>query len=189
MNVLTLVKQRRFGVDEYHAMSETGILGADERVELLEGVIVPMSPIGERHAACVMRLSQFLHEAVRRRANVSVQNPVLIDERTELQPDLMLLGWREDFYAARHPGPDDVLLLIEVSDTTVSFDRTEKCSIYARAGISEGWLVNLPGQCVEVYTEPHDEGYGTMRVVRSGMLLTATALADISLPVSQVLVE
>ena len=80
-----------------------------------------------------MRFSQLLHEGVRRRANVSVQSPLRIDEHTELQPDLVLLAWRDDFYITRHPGPGDVLLLIEVSGTTVSFDRTEKCPIYARA--------------------------------------------------------
>ena len=182
-----LANQRRFAVDEYHAMADTGVLAPDERVELLEGVIVPMSPIGERHASCVMRLSQLLYEGVRRRTNVSVQSPLRIDEHTELQPDLMLLAWRDDFYAARHPGPGDVLLLIEVSDTTISFDRTEKCPIYARAGIPEVWLVNLPDQCVERYTEPRGSRYATVRVVRSGMHLTPAALPDLSLPVHEVL--
>ena len=184
----TLVEQRRFGVDEYHAMAETGILGADERVELLEGVIVPMSPIGERHAGCVMELSQLLYEGARRRDNVSVQGPLRIDERTELQPDLMLLRWRDDFYRSRHPVPADLLLPIEVSATTVSFDRTEKCPLYARAGISEVWLVNLPERCVEVYTQPRGSRYGTKRIASSGMDLVPSALADIALPVSQVLV-
>ena len=183
----TLVEQRRFAVDEYHAMAETGILRADERVELLEGVIVPMSPIGERTRGCVMALAQFLYEGARRRANVSVQGPLRIDERTELQPDLMLLRWRDDFYRSRHPVPADVLLLIEVSDTTLSFDRTEKSPLYARAGISEVWLVNLPEQCIEVHTEPRGSRYGTVRVARSGIDLVPSALADISLPVTQVL--
>ena len=184
----TLVEQRRFAVDEYHAMAEAGILLADERVELLEGVIVPMSPIGERHAGCVMELSQLLYEGARRRANVSVQGPLRINEHTELQPDLMLLTWRDDFYRSRHPVPADVQLLIEVSDTTVSSDRTEKCPLYARAGISEVWLVNLPEQRVEVYTEPRGSRFGMVRVVRSGMTLEPSALAGISLPASQVLV-
>ena len=182
-------QQRRFAVDEYYAMANTGILGADERVELLEGVIVPMSPIGARHAACVMQLSQLLYEGARRRANVSVQGPLRIDERTELQPDLMLLAWRGDFYASRHPGPEDVLLLIEVSDTTLSFDRTEKCPVYARSGIAEVWLVNLPEQRVEVYSDPHGPRYRTVHVARSGMDMAPAALADLSLPVSQVLAE
>lgn len=185
------VRQRRFAVDEYYAMANARILGADERVELLDGLIVPMSPIGERHSACVMRLSQLLHEGARRRANVSVQGPLRIDERTELQPDLMLLAWRDDFYAARHPGPADVLLLVEVSDTSAFFDRTEKLPVYARAGISEVWLVNLPEQRVEGYTDPHPHGsrYRTVQVARSGMDLAPFALADVALPVSQVLVR
>ena len=184
-----LANQRRFAVDEYHAMADTGVLAPDERVELLEGLIVPMSPIGERHASCVMRLSQLLYEGSRRRANVSVQNPLRIDEHTELQPDLMLLAWRDDFYVVRHPGPGDVLLLIEVSDATVSFDRTEKCPIYARAGIPEVWLVNLPHRCVERYTEPRGSRYDTVRVLRSGTRLTPSALPDLLLPVHQVLAE
>ena len=118
---------------------------------------------------------------------MSVQNPVRIDEHTELQPDLMLLAWRDDFYITRHAGPGDVLLLIEVSDATVSFDRTEKCPIYARAGIPEVWLVNLPDQCVERYTDPRDSRYDTIRVPRSGMHLTPAALADLLLPVQEML--
>lgn len=188
MQVMSIVaQQRRFAVDEYYAMAETGILSADERVELLEGVIVPMSPIGVRHAACVMRLSQLLYDGVRRRANVSVQGPLRIDERTELQPDLMLLAWRDDFYATRHPAPADVLLLIEVSDTTVTFDRVEKRRVYARAGISEVWLVNLPEQRVETYADPHRARYRRTHVARSGAALAPGALPDLSLPVSQVL--
>ncbi len=134
-----------------------------------------------------MRFSQLLHEGVRRRANVSVQSPLRIDEHTELQPDLVLLAWRDDFYITRHPGPGDVLLLIEVSDTTVSFDRTEKCPIYARAGIPEVWLVNLPDQCAERYSDPRGSRYDTIRVLRSGMHLTPAALADLLLPVQEVL--
>ena len=134
-----------------------------------------------------MRFSQLLHEGVRRRANVSVQSPLRIDEHTELQPDLVLLAWRDDFSITRHPGPGDVLLLIEVSDTTVSFDRTEKCPIYARAGIPEVWLVNLPDQCAERYSDPRGSRYDTIRVLRSGMHLTPAALADLLLPVQEVL--
>ena len=169
-----LDKQRRFAVDAYHAMADTGVLAPDERVELLEGVIVPTSPIGERHASCVIRLSQLLHEGVRRRANVSVQSPLRIDEHTELQPDLMLLACRDDFCVAHHPGPGDVLLLNGVSVSTVSFDRTEKCP-------------NLPDQCVERYSDPRGSRYDTVRVLRSGMHLTPAALADLLLPVQEVL--
>ena len=140
----TPIKRRAFSVDEYHAMVEAGILTKHDRVELLDGEIIAMVPIGSGHASCVMRLSELLSEAVGKRAIVSVQSPVRLDEASEPQPDLMLLKRRDDFYAAAHPTPADVLLLIEVSDTTVAFDKNVKLSLYARSMIPEVWIVNLP---------------------------------------------
>lgn len=129
--------RRSFTVEEYHRMAEAGILREDDRVELLEGEIVEMTPIGSRHAACVDRLNQLGVRGVGPRAIVRVQSPVRLGERSEPQPDLTLLRARPDFYAHAHPGPADVLLIIEVAEASADADRTVKMPLYARAAIPE----------------------------------------------------
>ena len=119
-------------------MAEAGILRHGERVELLSGVIVRMSPIGSRHAAWVDALANLLIDRIERRAMIRVQNPVRLDSNSEPEPDVTVIRRRGDFYASAHPGPDDVLLLIEVSDTTVAFDREVKLPLYAAAGNPRG---------------------------------------------------
>ena len=178
--------RRPFNVDEYYAMVEAGILAEDDRVELLDGEIVAMAPIGINHASCVDRLTHLLVSRFGERAIVRVQNPVRLGKHTELQPDLMLLKWRGDAYAMNHPGPEDVLLLIEVSDTSVDLDRTVKLPLYARSGIREVWIVNLPAQSVEVYSEPAGSEYGRSTVVGMDGDLAPGAFGDVSLAASQV---
>ena len=177
-------KPRLFNVDEYYAMADAGILTEDDRVELLDGEIVAMSPIGSLHADCVGILTNLLAAQVGRRALVWVQNPIRLGERTEPQPDLVLAKWRS--YSSAHPGPEDVLLLIEVSDTTIESDRGVKLPLYARSGIREVWIVNLPAQIVEVYSEPAGSEYTRSRVVGAGGELVPGALGDVSLSASQV---
>ncbi|MGH9154512.1 MAG: Uma2 family endonuclease [Acidimicrobiales bacterium] len=115
--------RHRFSVDDYYRMAESGVLGPGDRVELIEGEIVEMSPIGSRHAACLRRLVALFSEGTRGRAILSVQDPVRLDQHSEPQPDLALLRPRPDYYADGHPGPGDVLLLVEVCDTTWAFDQ------------------------------------------------------------------
>src|SRR5690554_3847041 len=134
--------ERRFTVEEYHAMARAGILTEDDRVELLEGRIVTMSPIGSRHVEVVRRLTELFILRAREHAIVSAQNPVRLDRHSEPEPDLALLV-RKEAYAARHPRPDEVLLLIEVAASTLAFDLREKVPLYARAGIGEVWVVAL----------------------------------------------
>ncbi len=179
-------KPRLFNVDEYYAMAEAGILRHGERVELLSGVIVRMSPIGSRHAAWVDALANLLIDRIERRAMIRVQNPVRLDSNSEPEPDVTVIRRRGDFYASAHPGPDDVLLLIEVSDTTVAFDREVKLPLYAAAGIPEVWIVDLPSGAVEVYTEPSGETYSLSRTVSVGGTLTPGAFDDVSLTVGQI---
>ena len=176
-------KPRLFNVDEYYAMADAGILTEDDRVELLDGEIVAMSPIGSMHAICVGILTNLLAAQVGRRALVWVQNPVRLGERTEPQPDLMLVKSRD---YSEHPGPEDVLLLIEVSDTSVDMDRTVKLPMYARSGIREVWIVNLPAQIVEVYSEPTGSEYARSRVVGADGELAPGAFSDVSLSTDQV---
>ena len=182
--LLTQTRQRLFSVDDYYAMAEAGILAPDERVELLDGEIIKMAPIGGRHANCVGQLTDLM-SAVGRRALVWVQNPVRLDTGSEPQPDLMLIKRRG--YSSAHPGPGDVLLLIEVSDTTIDLDRSDKLPLYARVGIPEVWIVNLPDECVEVYTEPAGEGSTASQVVGVDGEVSPAAFPDISLPVRQII--
>ncbi|RME65390.1 MAG: Uma2 family endonuclease [Caldilineae bacterium] len=151
--------RRLFTTTEYEQMVAAGLLGEDDRVELLDGEIVQMSPIGSRHAACVNRLTRLLTRVVGQKAIVSVQNPVRLDDYSEPEPDLAVLVYREDFYAEAHPTPQDVLLLIEVVDTSAEQDRSVKLPLYARAGIPETWLVDLEAGVVDAYRTPSAEGY------------------------------
>ena len=180
-------KRRLFDVDEYYAMGEAGILTEDDRVELLDGEIVAMAPIGSRHASAVARLTQLFAALVGHRAEVWTQNPVRLDGNTEPQPDLMLLKPRDDYYSQGHPGPEDVLLLIEVSDTTVETDRGVKLPLYARSGIREVWIVDLPAQSVETYSEPEGDTYAKKRSVGLDGELSPKALGDVSLSVREFL--
>src|SRR5436190_15615228 len=133
------VKRRRFTLDEYHRMGKTGILSEDDRVELIEGEIIEMSPIGSRHAACVDRFNELI---ARLRLNiiVRVQSSIQLDDYSQPQPDLALLRRRDDFYSSSLPRPADVLLVIEVADTTLEYDRFVKLPLSAHAGIPEAWL-------------------------------------------------
>jgi Uma2 family endonuclease len=158
--------RRLFSVEEYHRMGETGILRPDERVELIEGEIVQMAPIGPRHAGCVMNANRLFVTRLGDRAFVWPQNPLVIRPRSEPQPDLLLLRRRQVSYSRELPAPDDVLLAIEVADTTARFDRVVKARLYARAGIAEFWLLLPVGGTLEVHREPGRDGYA--RVTRHG---------------------
>ena len=181
------IAKRLFNVREYERMIETGILTKYDRVELIEGEIVEMSPIGISHAACVNRLTTLLVQKLGRDAIVSVQNPVKLGERSEPQPDFALLKWRDDFYGQSLPTPDDVLLLIEVSDTTLKFDRQVKAPLYARAGIGEFWLVNLQDDEVEIYANPSGGAYQLVKNVGRGETINSENVSGLTLEVNAVL--
>ena len=144
---------RRFTVDEFHRMGTTGILAPGEGVELVDGQVVQMAPIGNRHAACVGRLTRILAPFAADLI-VWIQNPVRLDGYTELVPDVAVLRARADFYEDTPPGPEDVLLLIEVAETSTEYDRRTKAPRYARAGVTEVWLVDLPSERIEVFRDP-----------------------------------
>lgn len=138
-------------VDEYERMGEAGIWTKDSRLELLEGEIYEISPIGSHHAACVSFLGNHLNRQLGDRLIIRTQNPIRLDDFSEPQPDIALLRWRDDFYRHAHPVPADALLVIEVADTTVDSDRRVKIPLYAKAAIKEVWLVNLPAEQIEIY--------------------------------------
>lgn len=166
-------------------MGETGILAPDARVELIDGEIFDMAPIGSSHAGTVARLCRLLGMAVGNAAIVWPQNPVILGSDSAPQPDIALLRPRQDFYTASHPRPDDVLLLIEVSDTTLQVDRTVKVRLYATAGIVEYWIVDLEHCTVEVYREPRDGEYRAMTSVTGTGTLAVQSL-DVSIAASSV---
>lgn len=151
--------QRLFTVEEYHRMAEAGILHEDDRVELIEGKIIQMAAVGSRHAACVKRLIKFLVREVGDLGVVGAQDPVVLPDSSEPEPDVVVLRPRDDFYAAGHPVPEDVLLLIEVSDTSFDYDRDVKVPLYARAGVPEVWIVDLVNEKIHVYSRPTDGSY------------------------------
>lgn len=179
--------KRWITVDEYERMGAAGIFRPDDRLELLEGEIYEMSPIGSRHAACVDFLIAVLSELARRRFIVRGQNPVRLDDFSEPQPDIALLGWRDDFYRHAHPTPDDVLLVIEVADSTVESDRGYKIPLYAKAGIREVWLVNLPAEAVEIYAEPVGGAYQIIRQVKRGEDAQAHTITGLHVNIAQVI--
>ena len=177
---------RRFSVDDYHRMGDAGILTEDDRVELLGGEVVEMSPIGSRHARVVNRLTRLLVAAVGDRAIVSVQNPIVLPPLSEPQPDVALLAWRDDFYPDL-PRPAEVLLVIEVADSSLLFDRTRKLPLYAGAGIGESWLVDVVAGVIEVHTEPGAAGYGRRRLLGPGESLAPAALPDLVFDAASIL--
>jgi Uma2 family endonuclease len=179
------IARRRFTAREYHRMGEAGILHEDDRVELIEGEIVEMAAIGTRHFACVNGLTRLLVRGVGDAAIVSVQNPVRLDEHTEPQPDLTVLRVRD--YRESLPMPGDVLLLIEVSDTTLAYDRGVKLPLYARSGIPEVWIVDLAGEVIERNTDPSGDSYRRVEQAQRGEALAPLALPGLSLRVDDML--
>lgn len=168
--------RRLFTVDDYHEMTRAGILSEDDRVELIEGEIVVMSPVGSRHAACVDILAELLIRAADQRTAVRVQSPIGLGGSTEPQPDVCVLLRREDAYSESLPQPDDVLLVIEVSDTSLDFDRRVKARLYARHGIRQFWLIDLAGRTVEVHEGPGPDGYDERSVHEGGQRLPVPGL-------------
>ena len=181
------LQRRLLTTDDYHLLLRAGSLSEDDQVELIEGEIIEMSPISPEHAARVKRLAELFHDAVRKRAIVSVQDPILAGEHSEPQPDVALLRPRADYYAKSHPGPEDVLLVVEIAETSVDYDRNMKMRLYARAGVPEAWLVSLPDQWIEVYQDPSPVGYLSMRRVLPGASVAPQAFPDAAVAVSEIL--
>ena len=162
------LERYRFTVDEYHRLGEAGILGEDDRVELIDGEIVMMTPIGVRHAASVNRLNELLVDRYRGGGIVQVQNPIGLDDRSEPQPDLSVLRLSDGYYRDRRPLPDDVLLVVEVADSSIGYDRGTKLPLYASAAIAELWIVDLGRELVDVYRKPVPGGYAERHTYRRG---------------------
>ena len=182
----SLPARRRLTADEFYRMAEAGILGEDDRVELIEGELIQMAAMGIRHMHCVNRITEWFVLHVAGRAIVSIQNAVLLPPFSMPQPDLAL--FRLGVYdLPTVPGPEDVLLVIEVSDTTLRYDRGTKLPLYARAGIAEVWIVDLVRNRVLVNRQPRDNRYELTSIVTRNGSITPSAFPDLSLPVAQIL--
>jgi Uma2 family endonuclease len=178
----------RFTAKDFYRMVEAGILHEDERVELLRGEIVDIPPIGPGHASGVKRLlNGFLPIQLEGKVTISVQNPIHLGEHSEPQLDLALLKPRPDFYAQGHPTPQDVMLAVEVMESSAGYDREVKVPLYACFGIPETWLVNVERGLIEVYREPSPEGYRQVHTRRRGERLSPAAFPQFSLTVDAVL--
>jgi len=181
--------QKRFvTLDEYHRMAEDGVFPPDARLELIRGEIVEMSPIGPGHSASVRRFIRNFSARLSAYAMVDAQNPILLREQeSEPQPDLALLRLRDDFYSTGTPAPEDVLLVVEVADSSLSYDRTVKMHLYAESGIPESWLVALTSGTIFVYRQPSPEGYKDVRACRRGETISPEMFPDVRFTVDEIL--
>lgn len=177
-------RRHRLTVEEYHRMGEAGILAPDARVELIEGEIVDMAPIGSRHAGIVEQLSHLFEQALRGRAMIRAQNPVSLGARSEPQPDVALVRPRSDFYKPAHPRPSDILLLVEVADASLDHDRDVKMPLYAAHGIPEAWLIDLETSSLTRYREPGPAGYGHAESLEAARSVAVSAFDDVSIDLS-----
>ena len=169
--------RHRFTVTEYHRMAETGMLAPDARVELIEGEIIDMPPIGSPHAGTVGFLGKRFEQAAGDYAFVFVQNPIFLDMHDEPQPDLMLLRPRPDFYRSSHPTPADVFLIVEVSDSSLAYDTQIKLPLYSRHGVPEVWLADLPNRRFIVHRTPTPAGFQDVQT-----LIDLSAVTPLLLP-------
>lgn len=181
------IPKRLFDVDDYHRMAEAGILSEDDRVELIDGEIVAMTPIGPRHNASVNRLNRALVTAAADQAIVQVQGSVRLDRFREPQPDVVLLRPQADFYETRLPGPSDILLIIEVAESSLDYDREVKSRIYAESGIPEFWLVDLADRSVSCCTDPRGGAYQKIRRCHRGQSLAPELLPRCAIAVDALL--
>ena len=181
------VKRYRFTVDQYHRMDKAGIFHPECRVELVNGEIFEMAPIDPWHSGVVNWLNHRFNTGLSGRAIVHVQNPTIVDRRSEPQPDLMLLEPREDFYRTAHPTPRDALLVVEVANTSLSHDRRRKLPLYARTGVAEAWIVNRQADAVDVFRDPSPDGYRDQHRRGRGEFVTPFAFPDLRLLVDDIL--
>ena len=178
---------RKFTVAEYYRMAEVGILRPEERAELIEGEIFVMAPPGPLHAGDVTRSNRRFSKMDDDRFIVQIQNPLRLDDGSEPEPDVALVRPREDDYTTAHPTPADTLLVMEVADSSLEFDRGRKAHIYGRAGVPQTLVANLPGDCVEGFEQPGPEGYSRHTIYRRGDKIRLVALPDLEVAVEDLL--
>ena len=185
--MVTAAKKKLFTVDEYYEMARVGILNESDRVELIEGEIVEMSPIGRRHQVIVDELVYVFFDAVRDRARIRTQGPLRLADVTEPQPDFQLLAPREDRYVDGHPTQLDTLLVVEVADTSLAYDRNDKAVVYSMRGVPELWILDVNRPRLFVMREPAEMGYRVVMELEVGDVIAPLALPDLSFAVGDLL--
>ncbi|MFQ3632174.1 Uma2 family endonuclease [Roseiflexus sp.] len=180
------IARRQFTVNDYHRMRETGILTEDDRVELIDGEVRLMSPVGPFHAAIVKRLNALLSTKTGEQAIISIQDPIQLDDHTEPEPDIAILRFDDTWYAQRHPTPADIFFVIEVADTSLEYDRDEKLPRYAASGIQEAWLIDIEAETVAQYTQPAHNIYTLKQTFKRGELIRSATFPAITLPVDHI---
>ncbi len=185
--VTSVLTQRQFTIDEYHRMGESGILHEDDRVELIEGKIVSMSPIGLRHTACVKRLIKLFSSLVQNNQTlISVQDPLIVNNHNEPEPDIVLLKYLEDCYESKRPSDEDALLVIEVADTSLTYDKTIKVPLYAKSQISDLWIVDLNSNTTQTFRFSNGKTYQEVKTHKNQDAITPLAFPDFSISVSNI---
>ena len=176
----SVASRLRFTTEQYHLMHEVGVFQEGDRLELINGEITNMSPIGRKHAVCVTRLQELFISRLLGKVQVWSQNPILLANESEPQPDLAILKRREDFYADGLPTPADILLIIEVADSSLDYDRNVKAPLYAAAGIPEMWLFDVNQKLIESYSQPSRSGYKQIHRYDQGDTLSIIAFPDVT---------
>lgn len=187
MGAADTLTRHKLSVDDYHQMGRAGILNEDSRVELINGELIDMAPIGSLHASVVNRLSTLLMQQAGRLAIVSTQNSLSLPPDSEPQPDIALLKPRSDWYRNALPGASDVLLLVEVADTTLAYDHDIKLPLYASHGVPEVWLIDLKGRAVELHLEPGAQGYRKILRPDRNETISPTLLSAVQLALPEIL--
>ncbi len=184
-----VLERKTFTSDEVHRMMEIGILPEESGWELINGEIIHRMTIGSKHVGAIIRFTKLLEKLIGEEVLVSTQNPIKINQRNEPEPDIAILKMREDFYSENLPTPSDVLLVIEISYSTIRFDKEIKKQIYAKAGIAEYWLVNLEENTLETYSKPKGENYFEMKVYERGEIISSKHIEKLKLNVSDIIPE
>jgi Uma2 family endonuclease len=185
--IIAALPHRKFTVDEYHNFIELGVFNPEERIELWEGEFVEMSPIGKRHAGIVAGLTAYLNHLFFKKLVVWSQNPIILSDFSEPQPDVCVLQGRDNFYKNESATANDVLLVVEVSDSTVRYDREIKFPRYAENGIQEAWLIDLENDRIEIHTQPTAKGYKLVKILHRGDIAESTIFEEIKIAVDDIL--
>jgi Uma2 family endonuclease len=188
---MTLTTAKRFSLDEYHRLAELGFFHEDDRVELIRGEIIQMAAKGTPHTTCCRNLLEELAGLVAGRAKLQCQDPITLPSNSEPEPDFTILRKRGDNYLSAHPTPLDILLVIEIADSTLKYDQETKLPLYAEAGISDYWIFNLVKNYLETYSEPYQDsqgnfGYTVKRIVLPNQAIALSCFPDLSLDLSKV---
>lgn len=180
------VRTERYTVEEYELLGASGVFSEDDRIELIEGAIVEMTPKGIAHSEAVTNLNEWFAERRGNLYRVRIQDPIVLSNTSEPEPDIVLARPLAERRVRGHPRPEDVFLVVEVADSSLAFDRGRKADLYARAGIAEYWVANVLDFSIDVFRDPSPTGYKEVRTYRPGESISVLAFPDLLLPVSEI---